>query len=126
MPCDTYETILTLLKKKLALFPDEPKLLVFPKPLHITFKKVIPEALFVQFPTNKNDVFQETMLEVFSKRWQTLDFVSMMHEVQRTFPLKTVSSILYRRPISLIPGDFRVAIDDGLSSLPRLQKTEEN
>ena len=126
MPCDTYETILTLLKKKLALFPDEPKLLVFPKPLHITFKEVIPEALFVQFPTNKNDVFQETMLEVFSKRWQTLDFVSMMHEVQRTFPLKTVSSILYRRPISLIPGDFRVAIDDGLSSLPRLQKTEEN
>ena len=126
MPYDTYATILTLLKKKLALFPDEPKLLVFPKPLHITFKEVIPEALFVQFPTNKNDVFQETMLEVFSKRWQTLDFVSMMHEVQRTFPLKTVSSILYRRPNSLIPGDFSVAIDDGLSSLPRLQKTEEN
>ena len=124
---NTYTMILTRLKEKLALIPDEPKLVVFPTP-EINFKGVIPEALVVQFPTDRNDVFLQTMLEVFSKRWQTLDLVSMMHEVQRTFPLKTVSSFHYARPISSIRGDSTrtTIIDDRLSSLPRLQKTEEN
>ena len=119
--------ILTRLKEKLALIPDEPKLVVFPKPW-IKFNEVIPEALVVQFPTINVKSFQETVLEVFSKRWQTLDLVSMIHEVQRTFPLTTVSSFHYARPISWIRGDVRrtTIVDDRLSSLPRLQKTEEN
>ena len=117
---------MTYLKENLALIPDEPKLVVFPKPL-IKFNEVIPEALVVQFPANRNS-FHETMLEVFSKRWQTMDLVSMMHEAQRTFPLKTVSSFDYEMPISSISGDSSrtTIIDDRLSSLPRLQKTEEN
>ena len=123
--------ILTHLTEKLALIPDEPKLVVLPKPLHekrMKFEEVIPEALIVQFPTINRKSFEETMLEVFSKRWQTLDIVSMMHEVKRTFPLKTVSSIHYKRPIWSIRGDSSrtTIIDDCLSSLPRLQKTEEN
>ena len=130
IPHDAYRMILTPLREKLALIPDEPKLVVLPKPWHekrIKFKEVIPEALIVQFPTDRKS-FQETMLEVFSKRWQTLDLVSMMHEVQRTFPLKTVSFFDYERPISSIRGDSSrtTIIDDCLSSLPRLQKTEEN
>ena len=126
IPGDAYRMILTRLKEKLAQIPDEPKLVVFPK-LWIKFNEVIPEALVVQFPTDRNG-FQETMLEVFSKRWQTLDLVSMIHEVERTFPLKTVSSFDYAMPISWIRDDFtRFAIvDDRLSSLPRLQKTGEN
>ena len=124
---DTDTTILTRLQEKLALIPDEPKLVVFPTP-NIKFKGVIPEALVVQFPSDRNEFFLETMLEVFSKRWQTLDLVSMMHEVQRIFPLKTVSSFDYAEPISSIRDDFSrtTIIDDRLSSLPRLQKTEEN
>ena len=123
--------MLTHLTEKLALIPDEPKLVVLPKPWHekrMKFKEVIPEALLVQFPATSRKRFQETMLEVFSKRWQTLDLVSMMHEVKRTFPLKTVSSFDYARPISSIRGDSSrtTVIDDCLSSLPRLQKTEEN
>ena len=123
--------ILTHLKEKLALIPDEPKLVVLPKPWPektLKFKEVIPEALIVQFPTTNRKRFQEAMLEVFSKRWQTVDLVSMMHEVKRTFPLKTVSSFDYARPISSIRGDSSrtTIIDDHLSSLPRLQKTEEN
>lgn len=128
---DAYRMILTRLKEKLALIPDEPKLVVFPKPWlqkRMEFKEVVPEALIVQFPDTNENSFQQTMLEVFSKRWQTLDLVSMMHEVQRTFPLKTVSSFHYERPISSIRGDSSrtTIIDDRLSSLPRLQKTEEN
>ena len=133
IPYDAYRMILTHLTEKLALIPDEPKLVVLPKPWHekrMKFKdsEVIPEALVVQFPTTSRKSFQETMLEVFSKRWQTLDLVSMMHEVQRTFPLKKVSSFDYKRPISSICGDSSrtTIIDDRLSSLPRLQKTEEN
>ena len=124
---NTYTMILTLLKEKLALIPDEPKLVVFPT-AELDFEGVIPEAIVVQFPTDRNDVFLETMLEVFSKRWQTLDLASMMHEVQRTFPLKTVSSIHYRRPFLSICGHLSRTsiIDDRLSLLPRLQKTEEN
>ena len=127
IPHDAYRMILTHLKKKLALIPDEPKLVVFPKP-SIQFNEVIPEALVVQFPITNRKRFQETMLEVFSKRWQTLDLVSMIHEVQRTFPLKTVKSFHYERPISSIRSDSSrtTIIDDCLSSLPRLQKTEEN
>ena len=131
IPYDAYTMILTHLKEKLALIPDEPKLVVFPKPWHekrMKFEEVIPEALIVQFPIINRKSFEETMLEVFSKRWQTLDLVSMMHEVQRTFALKTVSSFDYERPISWIRGDSSrtTIIDDRLSSLPRLQKTEEN
>ena len=131
IPYDAYTMILTHLKEKLALIPDEPKLVVFPKPWHekrMKFEEVIPEALIVQFPSNNRRWFQETMLEVFSKRWKTLDLVSMVHEVQRTFPLKTVTSFDYKRPISSIRGDSSrtTIIDDRLSSLPRLQKTEEN
>ena len=127
IPLDAYKMILTRLKEKLALIPDEPKLLVFPTP-RIKFNEVIPEALVVQFPKINRKSFQETMLEVFSKRWQTLDLVSMIHEVQRTFPLKTVSSFHYAKPISWIRGDFQrtTIVHDRLSSLPRLQKTEEN
>lgn len=131
IPYDAYMMMLTHLTEKLALIPDEPKLVVLPKPWHekrMKFKEVIPEALLVQFPATSRKRFQETMLEVFSKRWQTLDLVSMMHEVKRTFPLKTVSSFDYARPISSIRGDSSrtTVIDDCLSSLPRLQKTEEN
>ena len=131
LPFDAYRMILTHLTEKLALIPDEPKLVVLPKPLHekrMKFEEVIPEALIVQFPTINRKSFEETMLEVFSKRWQTLDLVSTMHEVQRTFALKTVSSFDYERPISWIRGDSSrtTIIDDRLSSLPRLQKTEEN
>lgn len=130
IPYDAYRMMLTHLTEKLALIPDEPKLVVFPKPWYgrVKFEEVIPEALIVQFPDINGNRFQETMLEVFSKRWQTLDLVSMMHEVQRTFPLKTVSSSDYARPISSIRGvtSRTTIIDDCLSSLPRLQKTEEN
>ena len=131
IPYDGYRMMLTHLTEKLALIPDEPKLVVIPKSWHerrMKFEEVIPEALIVQFPNSNRNSFQEKMLEVLSKRWQTLDLVSMMHEVQRTFPLKTVSSFDYERPISWIRGDSSrtTIIDDRLSSLPRLQKTEEN
>ena len=58
-----------------------------------------------------------TILEVFYKRWETLDIVSMMKEVERTV-IRDKSTI----PSGWLP---KVMITDTLSTLPRLQKKEE-
>ena len=97
------------LKEKLT---DKPKLVVSPSPRRGSYKP-IPETLYVQFPTSRKHFFQSTMLAILSKRWQTLDLISMMHEVKRTFYLMSVPK-------------GRIVIDDTLSSLPRLQKTKDN
>ena len=121
---DSYMMMLTCLKEKLALIPDEPKLLLFPQPV-MNLNKEISEALFVWFPpTSVKNYFEATMLTVLSRRWQTLDLVSMMREIQRTFPLKVTSYLDYERRSRW--NLKSISIDDSLSSLPRLQKTEEN
>ena len=116
--------MLTCLKEKLAPIPDEPKLLVFPNAV-AKFNKEISEALFVWLPTTTSvkEFFPATMLEVLSKRWQTLDLVSIMKEIQRTFPLKLASQVDYERRSRWDVNSISIA--DSLSSLPRLQKTEE-
>ena len=121
---DTYEMMLTCLKEKLAPIPDEPKLLVFPKPV-AKFNNEISEALFVWLPTTSSvkEFFPATMLEVLSKRWQRLDLVSIMNEIQRTFPLKLASQVDYERRSRWNVNS--ISITDSLSALPRLQKTEE-
>ena len=121
---DAYMMMLTCLKEKLALIPHEPKLLLFPQPV-MNLNKEISEALFVWFPpTSVKNYFEATMLTFLSRRWQTLDLVSMMREIQRTFPLKVTSYLDYERRSRW--NLKSISIDDSLSSLPRLQKTEEN
>ena len=64
-----------------------------------------------------------TLLQLLSKRLDTLDLISVMQELQRTVSL-TVPTYLSRR---LGYSDFShtpVQIRDNLSSVPRLQKTE--
>ena len=64
-----------------------------------------------------------TLLQLLSKRLDTLDLISVMQELKRTVP-RTVPSYYSRR---LGYSDFShtpVQIRDNLSSVPRLQKTE--
>ena len=64
-----------------------------------------------------------TLLQLLSKRLDTLDLISVMQELQRTVSL-TVPTYFSRR---LGYSDFShtpVQIRDNLSSVPRLQKTE--
>ena len=64
-----------------------------------------------------------TLLQLLSKRLDTLDLISVMHELKRTVP-RTVPSY-YSRLLGY--SDFShtpVQIRDNLSSVPRLQKTE--
>ena len=109
------------LTKELALIPDDAKLVITP------YKRIreIPETLHVEVNSRMYEYFDEfvvTMLEVLSKRWQTMDLTSMMQEVQRTFFQKRIDIFrsLYRR----VQGR-PCTISDSLSSLPRLQKTKQ-
>ena len=64
-----------------------------------------------------------TLLQLLSKRLDTLDLISVMQELKRTVP-RTVPSY-YSRWLGY--SDFShtpVQIRDNLSSVPRLQKTE--
>ena len=114
---DLPDELFTIIKEKLAHYPDEPRLVIIPRS-SLGRDKAIPGTLLVQFPTGEIDHFQAILMETLLKRWQTSDLISVMHEVQRTYALK-------KRPI--IPSYLNfIGIEDTLSSIPRLQKTEES
>ena len=115
--------LLTFIKAKLALIPDEPKLVIIPG-LFFELPKIFPGTLLVQFPTGEIDHFQAIFKEILSKRWQTSDLISVMHEVQRTYPLKK-QTLTSQSEVS-IWNPNRIGMLDTLSSIPRLQKTEES
>ena len=58
------------------------------------------------------------LLQLLSNRLDTLDLISVMQELQRTFS-RTVFRYRYLEDV-----DMPVQIRDNLSSVPRLQKTE--
>ena len=66
-----------------------------------------------------------SMLELLKKRWETLDLISVMMELQRTVTIKLTTQH------ELVPGGINywvrdaVKVQENLSCLPRLQKTEE-
>lgn len=115
---DRSDALYTIIREKLALIPDEPKLVIVPKP-YLASK----ETLLVALPRGEMDHFQTTAVEILSKRWQTSDLISVMYEVQRTYPLKRLRS--HNQGLSLFHED-NIIIQDTLSSIPKLQKRDEN
>ena len=91
------------LTEKLALIPDCTKLLITSQ--HNEKVGKISNTLHLMYSGLKED-FVATVVEIFSKRWQTMDLISMVQEVQRS-------------------SMFTCTISDSLSSLPKLQKMEE-
>ena len=111
--------------EKLALIPDHTKLVVSPSEfrsidkvpeiLHVKYLvREVPETPPGVYPDVRDVPFFSLMIEIFNKRWQTLDLISMMQELKRT----TFQDyrMCYRESIS---------IKDRLSSLPAFQKKEE-
>ena len=96
--------------EKLAIIPNRTKLVVSPS----EFKSLaeVPETLHVSYhPITVLPTFS-SMIEIFNKRWQTLDLISMMRELRRTaYSIRSW-------------GDF-ISIKDSLSTLPTFQKKEE-
>ena len=106
--CNIQEMIGRCLKEKFTLIPHCTKLLVTSR----EWKQIgdIPETLHVmhqrQGGWDKDSL--DPMLQILSKRWQTLDLISIMHEVKRTARFHSVKMI------------------DSLPFLPRFQKTEKD
>ena len=97
--------------EKLTSFPTAPKLVVTPT-WHVHPSKEfgeIPELLHVEYAGREGVV--HTILEVLSKRWQTLDLISIMKEAQRT--------------VSRHGWNRITKITDNLSAIPRFQTTSE-
>ena len=99
--------------EKLGLIPDHAKLVVSPT---AEFKSTaeVPETLHVMYPAHQNWPIFTRMMEIFNKRWQRLDLISMMQELRRTVAANYRFLARY------------VHIKDSLSSLPIFQKKEED
>ena len=106
------------LSEKLALIPDT-KLVITNNVQRMGEEENISSETLEVHLSGKGVL--TTLLQLLSKRLDTLDLVSVMQELQRTLS-PTVSrhySIRYRE-FAYTP----VQIRDNLSSVPRLQKTE--
>ena len=111
-PCtDVGDVITGIMMEKLTSFPTAPKLVVTPTWNTHPSKDLgeIPERLHVEYAGGEGVV--HTILEVLSKRWQTLDLISVMKEVQRT--------------VSRYGRNKIAQITDNLSAIPRFQPTPE-
>jgi len=109
------------LTQKLALIPRDTKLVIN---TIAEWKQIGEISETLQVESHEGEIFMTTMLELLSKRWQTLDLISIMQELQRTLPLKRIPQY------ALVEGRCwersPVTIRDNLSCLPRLKKTDQN
>ena len=119
---DLQQMIISLkrcLSEKLALIPDT-KVVIANNMPPMREGNISSETLEV-YLSEKGAL--TTLLQLLSKRLDTLDLISVMQELKRTVP-RTVPSY-YSRFLGY--SDFShtpVQIRDNLSSVPRLQKTE--
>ena len=103
-----------LVVEKLALIPDHAKLVVSPSEFRSIDK--VPEILHVKYlvrgvpetppgvyPDVRDVPFFTLMIEIFNKRWQTLDLISMMRELEKNY-LPRLSYVLWGK--HLYQGTF--------------------
>ena len=120
--------------EKLALIPDHTKLVVVPD---LGWRSIaeVPETLHVVHPYHGGIAVLTQMIEIFHKRWQTLDLISMMQELKRAILKRSRSRYYDMYPYMyphMYPGvgphmdrDIFIKVDS-LSSLPKFQKKEED
>ena len=105
--------------KKLALIPHHTKLVVIPHAAGWKSIAEVPETLHVAYGDRKSVPVLTQMIEIFNKRWQTLDLISMMQELKRaTGPTVRHFEFNFWDPQIFIKVD-------SLSSLPKFQKKED-
>lgn len=85
--------------------PDKIKFIICPPLTTGQLKPAAPETL--QITLHSQD--EAVLVKVLNKRWQTLDLVSMMKEVERTSSSYRVAKAL---------------VKDSLSTLPRFKKED--
>ena len=102
--------------EKLALIPETKVLITNNVPLMGEVGIIASELLKV-YLSGKGVL--TTLLQLLSKRLDTLDLISVMQELKRTVPQTVLRYYRYHEDVYK-----PVEIRDNLSSLPRLQKTE--
>ena len=111
------------LREKLALIP-ETKLLITNSFSSVMEKEEIPrETLQLYLPRR---IVLASLLELLNKRWKTMDLISVMLELKRTFVTRS-ETILHEEeelPFLFLDDYTQAKMDENLSCLPRLQKTE--
>ncbi|KAL9959132.1 hypothetical protein ACROYT_G036220 [Oculina patagonica] len=122
MPDTVQRNLTTLLEdvlgKLVTGIPDKTKFVVQRESSRMRTKDKLPETLMVTART-KDDRFLTLMLEILNKRWRTLDLISMMEELKRSFHFQKSRGARLR----LMFHD-EVKITDRLSSLPRFKKED--
>ena len=121
------EEIFNLAERIVTAIPKVVKLIILPffwRPYYL--KPSYEETLVASANRTAGD-FLTLMLEIFNKRWQTVDLISMMRELQRSIadsPQTTTVTGSYR---SIYYGNRPgiEKIENNLSSLPRFKKQEE-
>ena len=94
------------LVEKLALIPDETKLLIVTSKLELI--EIVPETLQVVFTRYDKDAVS-TLLQILSKRWKTLDLISIVLEFRRAQSYKrdqygtSHTSVRFKSSLSSIP-----------------------
>ena len=112
-------------REKLALIP-ETKLLITNSFSSVMEKEEIPrETLQLYLPRR---IVLASLLELLNKRWKTMDLISVMLELKRTFVTRG-ETILHEEerlelPFLFLDDCTQAKMDENLSCLPRLQKTE--
>ena len=107
------------LKRVVSRIPDKPKFVMGSRiPISIPESS---ESLVVIAP-GEYTLLERLMLDILSKRWQTLDLISMTKEFKRS-----VNEELNRQKwLNLFPLEMEmVSVKDNLSSRPRFKKEEE-
>ena len=111
---DTLAALKIRVAEKLTLIPNHTKLVMAGRYGWKSMAEV-PESLYVTCRAGVVSILAP-MIEIFNKRWQTLDLISMIRESKRAIN-KNVG--WYRR------SRYRTIEVDNLSTLPTFQKKEE-
>ena len=112
------------------LFPTKVKLIIHP--LSVKSRTGPHENLVDVCASFKDDGFLTSMLEIFTRRWQTMDLTSMMRELKRSLGKKKMDHIRehgiewrYRHFREREDTTVIISIKENLSCLARLKMHEE-
>ena len=115
------------LREKFASIPNT-KLVISSSTWSSRGDENIPqETLEVRFGESERNLILGLIVELLDNRWQTLDLISVFREVQRTVSVKKTPQHQHFNG-RVFWSDSRTYFDifDNLSSLPQLQKTEQD
>ena len=114
------------LSQKLAQIPNNLKLVIeYTDDVKLWQYKEIPQETLKLKLYRERKLSLATVLELLTKRWQTLDLISVFREVKRTLHIKMVPLLIAVYPDMCNTINIVCDVYQNLSFLPRLQETDQ-